>query len=184
MSKEKFTQIYTESIQRDGADKLLEWLEKSDFFTAPASSRFHGCHEGGLVAHSINVFRRLECDNAETRAICALLHDLCKVNFYKLSKRNVKNEKTGKWESKPYYTIEDQLPYGHGEKSVYIISGFMKLTREEAMAIRWHMGGFDDSVRGGSFAMSGAFEKYPLAVQLHIADLQATYLDEVRDETN
>ena len=94
----------------------------------------------------------------------------------------MKNEQTGQWEKQPFYTVNDQLPYGHGEKSVYIISGFMRLSREEAMAIRWHMGGFDDSVKVGSFALSGAFERYPLAVHLHVADLQATYLDEVRKD--
>jgi len=177
--KEKFIKIYNNCIKREGSDKLLEWLLKSDFFTAPASTRFHGAKEGGLLEHSINVYNRFECDNEETRAICALLHDLCKVNFYAVSQRNVKNEETNKWEKQPYYTVDDKLPYGHGEKSVYIIGGFMKLTREEAMAIRWHMGGFDDSVRGGSYAMSGAFEQFPLALKLHIADLEATYLDEV-----
>lgn len=178
--KDKFIDIYSCNIQRDGADNLLKWLETTDFFCAPSSTRFHGAHAGGLVEHSINVYNRFVCDNDETRAICALLHDLCKVDFYTLAEKNVKNESTGKWEKQPYYTIDNKLPYGHGEKSVYIISGFMKLTREEAMAIRWHMGGFDASVKGGSYDMSAAFEKYPLAVSLHIADLQATYLDEGR----
>lgn len=79
----------------------------------------------------------------------------------------------------PFYTVEDQFPYGHGEKSVYLIERFMRLKTEEAVAIRWHMGGFDDAVRGGSFVISAAFEKYPLALLLHLADMQATYLDEV-----
>ena len=78
--------------------------------------------------------------------------------------------------------MADQLPYGHGEKSVYLIEHFMRLKTAEAIAIRWHMGGFDDAVRGGSFALSAAFEKYPLAVKLHIADLEATYLLEQRGE--
>ena len=94
----------------------------------------------------------------------------------------VKNDETGKWEKVPSYSVEDMFPYGHGEKSVFLIERFMKLKVEEAVAIRWHMGGFDDAVRGGSFAMSGAFEKYPLAVKLHIADLEATYLLEQRGE--
>lgn len=181
MSKEKFIEIYNRNIKREGADKLLAWLESSDFFTAPASTRFHGAYEGGLCEHSINVFERLKCENLETRAISALLHDVCKANFYTVAMRNAKNEQ-GVWEKVPYYAVDDKLPYGHGEKSVYIISGFMKLAREEAMAIRWHMGGFDDSVRGGSYALSGAFEQYPLAVMLHVADLEATYLDEKRGE--
>lgn len=190
--KEEFIQIYKAHIHREGADKLLAWLEKSDFFTAPASTRFHGAYEGGLCEHSVNVFRRLFGtldvsgesgeEALEKAAICGLLHDVCKANFYKVSTRNVKNEQTGQWEKQPFYMVEDQLPYGHGEKSVYIVSGFMRLTREEAMAIRWHMGGFDDSVKGGSYAMSSAFERHPLALLTHIADLQATYLDENREE--
>ena len=103
---------------------------------------------------------------------------MCKAQFYKVSSRNVKNEKTGQWERQPYYTIEDVFPYGHGEKSVFLIERFLRLKTSEAMAIRWHMGGFDDSARGGSFAISQAYEKYPLAVKLHLADLESTYLRE------
>lgn len=193
--KDKFIEIYKTNIIRDGSDKLLEWLEKSDFFTAPASTRFHGAVEGGLVKHSVNVYNRLEKilietelqktgnmgDSVlETAAICGLLHDVCKVNFYKTEMRNVKVN--GNWEQQPYYTVEDQLPYGHGEKAVYIISGFMRLTRDEAMAINWHMGGFDERVKGGSYSLGEAFRKYPIALNLHIADMQAIYFDEVKDK--
>ena len=200
--KEKFLSIYTEYVARPGSDKLLDWLKKSDFFTAPASTRYHLSEPGGLVKHSVHVYERLKelykaeqlidmkkngdaatsAVNAgladaeeETLAICGLLHDLCKVNFYVPGTRNVKNEKTGQWEKVPCYTIDDQLPYGHGEKSVYIISGFMRLSREEAMAIRWHMGAFQDGEKQNAGA---AFGKYKLAVLTHLADMQATYLDE------
>lgn len=179
--KDKFIEIFKRNVKRDGADTLLEWLEyKSDFFEAPASTRFHGAYKGGLCEHSVNVYNCLLKSsfvntNPETFAIVSLLHDICKTNFYKTEMRNIKNKETGVWEQQPYYTIEDKFPYGHGEKSVYIISEFMKLTSEEATAIRWHMGAFDDSVKGGSFALSGAFEKYPLALELHIADMRATY---------
>ena len=191
-NQERFLQIFNENIKREGADKLLEFLSSgSDFFTAPASTRYHGAHEGGLLEHSLNVYDCL-CDilarprmkevygleySAESIAVVALLHDICKVNFYKVSTRNVKDE-NGKWTTVPYYTIEDTLPYGHGEKSVYIVNGFMRLTREEAMAINWHMGGFDPRVRGGDYSISKAYEKYPLAVLTHIADIMASYLDE------
>lgn len=121
-----------------------------------------------------------EGESEESYAICALLHDLCKANYYKLGTRNVKNETTGQWEKAPFYSVEDLFPYGHGEKSVFLIERFMKLKVEEAVAIRWHMGGFDDAARGGCFAISEAYDKYPLAVKLHIADLQATYLMEHR----
>lgn len=184
--KEDFIKIYKENITREGSDKLLEFLEKSDFFTAPASTRYHGAYEGGLLRHSLNVYEclveylarervqqkyRLNV-SAESAAIAALLHDICKVNFYTVSMRNAKNEQTGQWEKVPYYTINDALPYGHGEKSVYMISGFMRLTREEAMAIRWHMGfsGIEDKNTIGK-----ALEMYPLAFALSVADMEASY---------
>lgn len=183
--KEEFIAIFTENIKREGARELLAWLETTDFFSAPASTKFHCACEGGLVQHSLSVYHTLMdryfeegIDNPESFAIAALLHDLCKANFYKVSTRNVKNEETGAWEKVPYYAVEDQFPYGHGEKSVYLIERFLRLKPSEAMAIRWHMGGFDDAVRGGSFALSLAFEKYPLAVKMHLADLESTYLRE------
>lgn len=184
-NKEEFLQIYNEYIKRQGSQEFLEWLLKTDFFTAPASTKYHGACEGGLLLHSLNVYKTLReryfeegKDSEESFAICALLHDLCKAQFYKVSTRNVKNDVTGQWEKVPYYTVEDAFPYGHGEKSVFLIERFMRLKTSEAMAIRWHMGGFDDSARGGSFAISLAYEKYPLAVKLHLADLESTYLKE------
>lgn len=185
--KQKFIEYYQANIHREGADRLLEWLQTTDFFTAPASTRYHCACPSGLVQHSVNVYEVMmekhfdpETDSAESFAMCALLHDVCKAQFYKISTRNVKNEKTGQWEKVPYYTIEDAFPYGHGEKSVFLIERFMKLKVEEAVAIRWHMGGFDDAAKGGCFAISEAYDKYPLAVKLHIADLKATYLMEHR----
>lgn len=181
---EEFVDIYTRDIHRAGSEKLLEWLKTTDFFRAPASTRFHGACEQGLVMHSLNVHRAMtryfleEGDSPESFAICALLHDLCKANFYKPGTRNVKNEATGQWEKVPTFTVEDAFPYGHGEKSVFLIERFMKLKTSEAVAIRWHMGGFDDAARGGSFAVSQAYDQYPLAVKLHMADLAATYLME------
>ena len=185
--KAGFVAIYNEKIKRKGADKLLAWLENQDFFTAPASTRYHAAYEGGLVEHSLNVYHVLmerfdpAKDNEESFTIVSLLHDVCKTGFYAIEMRNRKNRQ-GQWESVPFYTIDDQFPYGHGEKSVYLIERFMRLTTEEAVAIRWHMGGFDEAVRGGSFALAHAYEKYPLAVKLHMADLEATYLYEQRGE--
>ena len=185
--KEEFIAIYREKIHREGAEKLLDFLEnKSDFFTCPASTRYHNAFEGGLLRHSLNVYRclvsymereRVKTDykltaSDESIAIAALLHDVCKVDFYKTSFRNAKNEATGQWEKVPYYEIHDTLPYGHGEKSVYMISGFMRLTREEAMAIRWHMGfsGIEDKNTIGR-----ALEMYPFAFALSVADMEASY---------
>jgi hypothetical protein len=192
--KERFIQIYNENIKREGADKLLDFLEnKSDFFSAPASTRYHNAFEGGLLRHSLNVYDCL-CDymerprikeqykltaSAETIAIVALLHDICKVNFYRVSYRNAKNDQTGQWEKVPYYEINDTLPYGHGEKSVYMVSGFMRLSREEAMAIRWHMGfsGIEDKNSIGK-----ALEMFPLAFALSVADMEASYFLEGSDK--
>ena len=186
-AKEEFVRLFSGQVKRRGADKLLEWLEGTDFFTAPASTRFHAAHAGGLCEHSLNVYRVMmhkhfeeERDSLESATLCCLLHDICKAGYYQTSTRNVKNEATGQWEKVPYYTVEDKFPYGHGEKSVFLIERFVRPELEEAMAIRWHMGGFDDSARGGSFALSHAFERYPLAVKLHLSDLEATYLHEGR----
>jgi hypothetical protein len=183
--KDQFVNIFRENIIRPGADVLLDWLcNRSDFFNAPASTRFHGAYKGGLAEHSLNVYNRLKTlagdkYNGETIAIVALLHDLCKANYYTVEMRNKKNER-GEWEQVPFYTVNDKFPYGHGEKSVYIASEFMRLTAEEAMAIRWHMGGFDSAVKGGDYSLSAAWEKFPLGMLLHCADLQATYIDESR----
>lgn len=187
--KEEFITLFKNNIKREGADKLLEWIIKSDFFSAPASTKFHSAYPGGLAEHTINAYKRFARNvekeygenwkdkiNTESVAIIGLLHDVCKINYYKEEMRNVKED--GVWVQKPYYTVEDNLPYGHGEKSVYIISGFMKLTREEAMAINWHMGGFDARVLGGSYSLSSAFYQYPLAVIFHVSDIESTYLDE------
>ena len=183
--REQFIEVFNEYISREGGQQLLEWLDTTDFYTAPASSRFHCACESGLVQHSLNVFDVLMekhyeegVDNAESFAICALLHDLCKAQFYKVSTRNVKNEQTGEWEKVPFYKVEDSFPYGHGEKSVFLAERFMRLKPVEAVAIRWHMGGFDDSPKAGNFTISLAYEKYPLAVKLHLADLESTYLRE------
>ena len=190
--KEKFIEIYNAKIKRQGAKELLAWLEKTDFFTAPASTKYHGSIEEGLVMHSLNVYEMfheevlnrakrysgyeiLDDTEEEKVAICALLHDLCKVNFYQKAYRNPKDN-DGNWHKVAYYTIDNQFCYGHGEKSVWLIQRFMKLTTEESVIIRWHMGGFDDSVKGGSYDLSGAWMKYPLGMLLHTADLKATYL--------
>lgn len=187
--KQQFCEIFYDNIERDGAEELLNFLERSDFFEAPASTKNHSAYKGGLCQHSVNVYHRFvkllqmeygenyaEVISEESVAIIALLHDLCKVNFYAMDTKNVKRD--GQWVQEPYYRIEDSLPYGHGEKSVYMISGFMRLTREEAMAINWHMGGFDPRIREGSVRLTDVYYRYPIAFIFHIADNMATYLDE------
>lgn len=187
-NKERFVEIYNKYIHREGADKLLEYLlsPSSDFFTAPASARFHSSYEGGLLDHSLNVYDCLDAYlkspriketfgfeySDESIAIVSLLHDLCKVNVYKKGFRNVKDDK-GVWQRVDSFEFDDKLPYGHGEKSVYIISGYMKLTREEAFAIRYHMG--YSSPTEDPRNVSAAFEMFPLAFALSTADSEATY---------
>lgn len=189
--KDEFINIYTEHIKRDGADKLLDYLCQSDFFIAPASARYHSSYDGGLAQHSINVYNcladymsrprvkdtyGLNCSD-ETIAIVALLHDLCKIGCYKAGVRNVKEN--GVWKQVPTYNFDDPMPYGHGEKSVYIINGYMRLSREEAFAIRYHMG-FSGNEEKGS--VGKAFEMFPLAFALSTADMEATYFLEGEDE--
>ena len=183
--KQKIIELL-KSTNREGMDNLIEFLEKSDFFKAPASTRFHGDFEGGLLAHSLKVYEILKEKlkhapteinvSEDTIKVAALLHDICKVNYYKVDYRNAKNE-LGVWEKVPYYTVDDTIPYGHGEKSVMMITEYMKLTVEEKYAIRWHMGLSEPKELYGTLAQ--AFAKYPLALMLFEADLEATYLFDV-----
>ena len=174
------------SINREGMDNLINFIEKTDFYTTPASTRFHGSYEGGLLEHSMKVYEILKHKVAntvidinvseDTLKIVALLHDICKVNFYKVDYRNAKNEQ-GVWEKVPYYTVDDLIPYGHGEKSVMMLTEYIKLTSEEKYAIRWHMGFTEPKEQYNTLSI--AFKKYPLALLLHEADLEATYFYDI-----
>lgn len=179
--KEEFIELL-KSTKRDGIDEIINFLEKTDFFKAPASTRFHGNYEGGLLEHSMKVYEILKhkVKNSvidinvgdDTLIIVALLHDICKANYYKVDFRNAKNER-GEWEKVPYYTVDDTIPYGHGEKSVMMITEYMKLTSEEKYCIRWHMGFTEPKELYGTISL--AYKKYPLALLMHEADLEATY---------
>ncbi len=174
--KEEFINLL-KSINREGMDKLLEFLETTDFFDAPASTKYHGAWKGGLLEHSMKVYEILKTktEDSDTVKIIALLHDICKVNYYKTDFRNVKNN--GVWEQVPYYTVEDNIPYGHGEKSVMMISEFIKLTPEEKYAIRWHMGFTEPKELYGTLGQ--AYKKYPIALLTFEADLEATYFYDI-----
>ena len=177
--KEQFLKICQDNIKRPGIDKLLDWLDKSDFYIAPASSKYHGSYAGGLLEHSLNVYHELKRISGlypqiemsdETAAIIALFHDLCKVNFYKPDTRNVK--KDGVWQTVPYYTVEEKFPFGgHGSKSVFICQKFIDLTPEEAAAINCHM-----SCWNGDTKVGDTYERYPVAWMLHVADESATFV--------
>ena len=195
------------STNRDGIDKLIEFIRKSDFYTAPASTRFHNCHEGGLLEHSLNVYDCLynkvkstdvfkkalrdsskefwDTDEFEkTIVIVALLHDLCKMFMYEVEMKNKKiysdhgskkdNQGRYDWESVPGYTVNDRVPYGHGEKSVMMIEQFITLTKEERFAIRWHMGFTEPKENWNT--LNAAIRMYPLILAVHEADLEATYM--------
>ena len=184
--KEKFLNLLR-STNREGIEDLIKFIEeKTDFFTAPASTRFHGSHEGGLLEHSLKVYEILkhklennilEMDVSEdTLILVPLLHDICKVNFYKVDYRNAKNA-LGEWEKVPYYTVDDQIPYGHGEKSVMMITEYIKLTPEEKYSIRWHMGYTEPKELYNT--IGAAYKKYPFALLMHEADLEATYFFDI-----
>ena len=186
--KEEFIELLR-STKREGIEEVIQFIEKTDFYKAPASTRFHGNYEGGLLEHSMKVYEILKHKvekaivdlnvSDDTVIIIALLHDICKVNYYKVDYRNAKNER-GEWEKVPYYTVDDTIPYGHGEKSVMMLTEYMKLTSEEKYAIRWHMGFTEPKELYNT--ISSVYEKFPLALALHEADLEATYLKESRNK--
>lgn len=173
-NKEKFIGIL-KSVDRQGIDKIIEWLEKTTFFVDPASARFHGNYEGGLCDHSLAVYEeyvKLTGVDDDKAKITCLLHDVCKIGTYKLGFRNVKNEE-GKWEQVPQYENQDSgFPYGHGEKSVLMISQFIKLTKEEMLMIRWHMGAYESKECWND--LGKAQEMFPSVLYIHFADMLAT----------
>jgi len=187
-AQQRYNEIYDKYITRDGSADLRAWLLASDFFTAPASTKYHGSHEGGLCEHSNNVFdqliRLLKAypeikTTGETAAIISLCHDVCKIDCYV---KELKSRKTGslqpngkpEWEDYYGYSWDEQFPYGnHGAKSVYLIQKFISLTDTEAIAIQCHMGNED-----GRYGVSESYRQYPLAWLLHVADEAAAYLDE------
>ena len=183
-SREKFIKLFNEYIGRSGADELLEWLESTDFFDAPASTRFHGDHAGGLCEHSVHVWEELvrllraypEIKvSAETAAIVSLLHDLCKIGCYKTELRNQKVNNV--WVKQPVYVFNEDFCFGgHGSKSVYLAQKYIRLTDEEAVAINCHMGPWDRNP--SDYSLGNAYEKYPLGLLLHWADESATFIRE------
>lgn len=193
----KFVKYLSAYVHRDGIEKLLAWLDKTDVRIAPASTKYHLSCEGGLVKHSLNVFMRLiglmnaeypnDCPySKETIALVALLHDISKVGYYKKYFKNVQNEETGRWEKVMSYATrdeEDRLLYAtHEENSVYMLSKFFKLTYDEELAIRYHMGSIGAEDIFAQNRMISAYKRSPLALFLHMADMQAMCIDEVSSE--
>ena len=173
---------------RNGISNVIEWLEKSDFYSCPASSRYHGACRYGLLKHSLAVYyNMMKIRNAldpsltlvsdDGIAVTALLHDLAKVGFYVESTRNVKNNDTGQWEKVPYYAIEDQMPIGHSEKSIIILLKLgLALSDNEIKCLRSHMGGWEP---GAEHIVGGCWKDNPLGPMLHMADMAAVYIDKL-----
>lgn len=182
---------------RENIESLIAFLRKSDFYVAPASTRYHSCHEGGLLEHSLNVFdclfekngsgiwgSHLESVGEDSLILSALLHDVCKSYYYIVEMKNKKvysetgskSDSNGRydWETVPAYTTEDKFPYGHGEKSVMMVEQFIKLKPVERYAIRWHMG-FSEPKESWN-TLSAAIKMYPLVLALHSSDMESTYL--------
>lgn len=177
-SKEEFLSIVNQYIKRDGIDNLMAYLEKSDFFTAPASTRFHDSYECGLMEHSLRTYHHLKklvkaydlTDiSEESIAIVSLFHDLCKIDCYDIDKRWKKNE-NNEWESYTTYSFNEKRKYGgHGAKSAFIVQFYIRLTFEEATAINCHMG-----PNGNDFSCMDAYRENSLAFLLHTADMAST----------
>lgn len=188
-------------VKRDGMDNLLKFIRNSDFYTAPASTRFHGAYEGGLLAHSLNVYDCLDTKRKtnpywkgalkdipdDTIILVSLLHDLCKTYHYGVELKNKKiYSETGSkkdangrydWETVPAYVTDNKYPLGHGEKSVFFIVQCIKLNIMEIAAINHHMGAYSDSMKWND--LGAAYDKWPLCLALHQADMEATHLLEV-----
>lgn len=188
-------------INRPGIDKLMDYVRKSDFYKAPASTKYHLSVPGGLLQHSLNVLdalrgilthnsseeeNRWDYDVAghtvasisdESLTIIALFHDICKTYFYKEGFRWYKDDQN-KWQQAPTFEIDDKMPLGHGDKSAMIIKQYMELTSPEMYAIWWHMGITD----GGDIRQFGqAIDKYPIIYALHTADMMASHFMEAND---
>lgn len=176
------------STERDGIDKLADYLSDStDFFTAPASTRFHNNFSGGLAQHCLNVYENfkslLEIKGIEMSEdsiiICALLHDLCKCNTYVVETRNRKNDQ-GQWEKYNIWATNKDvdIPLPHSSRSIAIIRKFIKLSIKEELTIFYHMGPYGGEDYEYRNMLKAANEKYPQTVLFYVADTIASYLDE------
>lgn len=195
-NKQEFIELYNKYIKREGSQDLLNWIKATDFFIAPASAQYHLAEEGGLCQHSLNVYKRLNSillneygpdypnlfNGMETIAIVSLLHDICKADSYSVEMRNTK-DKNGNWIQIPFYKHNEKFYFGHGSKSVYIIQNFIQLDLDEATAIRYHMGGLE--IPGVVEPnVTAVYNDYLLALYTHLADMQATYVDERTEKEN
>lgn len=175
MTQERYIEILTEHLgSLPNFEKLLEWLKENGFFTAPASTKYHGNHPGGLFEHSWNVADVLKdfttrgiigWERLESPWIVGFFHDICKYDQYK------QNADGG------YEYNNDTLYKGHGDKSLMILSSLITLTEEEATCIRYHMGAFTVKEEWGDY--TNAIHKYPNVLFTHTADMVAAHILEV-----
>jgi hypothetical protein len=184
-TKDRITELL-KSTERLGIEKVIEFLETSDFFTAPGSTKYHACYEGGLADHSLSVYKIFDHKNKvyklnlepTTVIICGLLHDICKVNFYVKGFRNIKEN--GAWVQKEIWEIDDKNPLGHGAKSVIMLQRWITLTPFEIAAILWHMGAWEG--KDNAISLSNAMNLMPGIVALQTADMESTYFMEKKGE--
>ena len=191
--KEQFIELLR-STESQGIEKVIQYLEESGFFSAPASTAFHLNYEGGLMEHSMNVYKMAiamrepivamkpemrEKLQEKSIIIAALLHDVCKAKIYQKTKKWNMNSQ-GKWEQKEGYTTDySQMPFGHGEKSVIILLDLgLKMTVDEMVAIRWHMGAWDLSFQSyeAKSNINESGNRYPLLSLIQAADNMATHI--------
>lgn len=190
--KDEFINIVKENIHRDGIDNLMNYLESTDFYRSPASTRYHGSYAGGLLEHSLNVYYSLIDElqfiygkdweqrySKESVAIVSLFHDICKISRYKPSVRNVKDPVTKQWNEQAVYVYnENYVNMGHGAKSIYLLQKYMNLTEDEATAVFWHMGAFDVGNYNTIGDLSNCYKSNTLAFALHRADMLSTFVVE------
>jgi len=185
-TKNKIIELLNSTGRKD-IDKIIKFLESSDFFEAPASTKYHGNYDGGLAEHSLNVYRLFADKNEkfdlglskDNVIISALLHDFCKINFY-YKALCWKKDKSNIWKSYRGYKVKDNFPVGHGEKSVIMIQHFIDLTKEEILLIRWHMGMTEPKEM--QMNLNNTYNIFPAAVAIYTADMEASYLLEIHVE--
>ena len=186
---EKFIRLLNENVISVPVQPIIDALKKTDFFDAPASAKYHGAFPGGLCEHSLIVYdsmlalSSISGESADTGVsleditIVALLHDICKVNFYIQEDRRVQNPETKQWRTvKAYGYAERPFELGHGSGSVISIQRYLPLTHRQQEAIMWHMGAFDAS--GSSTNLSAIYSRNHLAALLHLADSHASWIVE------
>ena len=183
ITPQEFIENLLRGTNRDGIEELLEFMKEQGFYTAPASTKFHGAYEGALAEHSINVYNNAVAiakslsfewfvDNADSIGIVSLLHDLGKAGQYGKPYYIENILKSGRSNAQPYKTNDDLLFIPHEVASVVEASRFIRLTEDEQRAILWHNGLY------GAFKYDIQGKETPLYMVLHFADMWASRVDE------